>query len=161
MLPLPKGRGKKATVLLNAPGALEGNPVKEPLLSALENRTALDIRYLETGKKKSSFLFRPLHLICTLGDSLVFGLAGSKTEERYRLLFLERVTGVIPHKGPSVLPSYIHVQTTGNRDIEVVVSGERSDLLLVFTLPAASEGKNSSPEYELIVRTEFFSQGVP
>jgi predicted DNA-binding transcriptional regulator YafY len=164
VLPLPKGpkgTGKKATVLLNAPGAVEGNPVKEPLLSALENSTALDIGYLEAGKKKSSFLFRPLHLICTFWDGLVFGLAGHGTGERYRLLYPERITGAVPHKGPAVLPSYVHIQTTGNRDVEVVVAGERSDLLLVFALPLDGQGKNISPEYELVVRAEFFSQGVP
>ena len=158
VLPLSKGTKKKVSVLLNAPGALEGSIVREPLLAALESNTALDMQYLETGKKQTAFLFRPLHLICTLGENLVFGLAYIGTEERYRLLYLDRIMSAVPHKGQGAITPYVHIQTTGNRDIEVVIAEEHSDLLLVFSLPAEGQSKKFPPEYSLLVQTEIFAQ---
>jgi len=158
VLPVPKSSGKKASILLDAPGTLEDSPVKGSLFAALEQNTALDVQYLEMGKKQAAFVFRPLHLICTLGDNLIFGLARSENEERYRLLYLDRITKASPHGGHAAMPSYVHIQTTGNRDIEAVIAGERSDLLLVFTLPLEGRGKGFFPEYSLLVQTEIFAQ---
>ncbi|MCL1931926.1 MAG: hypothetical protein FWF55_08920 [Treponema sp.] len=158
VLPVPKGDGKKASVLPDAPGTLGDNPVKGPLLVALERNTALNVQYLEMGKKRAVFVFRPLHLICTLGDNLVFGLARSKNGEQYKLLYLDRITKASPHGGQAAIPSYVHIQTTGSRDIEAVIAGERSDLLLVFILPPEGRGKGFSPEYSLLVQTEIFAQ---
>jgi predicted DNA-binding transcriptional regulator YafY len=156
--PFQKGTGKKVSVLLDVPGILEGSPIKEPLLAALENNTAVEIQYLEMKKKQASFAFRPLHLICTFGDNLVFGLAGSETGELYRLLYLDRIISVNPNKSRAAIPAYVHIQTTGNRDIEVIIAGERSDLLLVFTLPQENQDKKVYPEYSLLIKTEIFSQ---
>ena len=158
VLPFSKGSRKKASVLLNAPGVLEGSSIGERLLTALEQNTALEMKYLEMGKKQVSFVFRPLHIICTLGVDLVFGLAQHEADERYRLLYLDRIKSATAHNASAALPSYVHVQTTGNRDIEVVIAGERSDLLLVFTLPKDGDGKSSIPEYSLLIQTEIFAQ---
>jgi predicted DNA-binding transcriptional regulator YafY len=159
VLPLPKGSGKKATVLLNTPEAFEKNDVREPLLAALEHNAAVHLSYIGMGKKQTAFLFRPLHIICTLGDNLIFGLARIGNEERYKLLYMERIMGAELHDAHGTPAPYVHIQTTGNRDIEAVISGESSDLLLVFSLPASGQNGKFAPEYSLLVQTEIFAQG--
>jgi predicted DNA-binding transcriptional regulator YafY len=167
LLPLQKGekRHEKASVLLESPAREQGTgAVKTPLLQALEDTTALDIRYMEAGKKAVSLIFNPLHLICSLDFNLVFGIARKGEEDssarpgRYRLLYLDRIREAIVRQEPSNPPAYVYIQTTGSRDIEVVLAREHSDLLLVFTLPPEGSSKNPFPEYTLLVQAEIFAQ---
>jgi hypothetical protein len=164
ILPLQKGKKShpRASILLESSAWEEGaGAVKTPLLQALEDTTALDIRYMEAGKKAVSLVFSPLHLICSLDFNLVFGIAGMGEEDRqgrYRLLYLDRVREAVVRQEPSKPSAYVYVQTTGSRDIEVVLAREQSDLLLVFALPPGGSSKNPSPEYTLLVQTEIFAQ---
>jgi hypothetical protein len=167
LLPLQKGekRHPKASILLDGPAwEPDSGGVKNPLLQALEDTTALDIRYMEAGKKAVSFVFWPLHLICSPGYNLVFGKAQTGEENlspeagRYRLLYLDRIKEAVVREGKAKSPAYVYVQTTGSRDIEIVLAREQSDLVLVFALSAENPAKNSPPEYTLLVQTEIFAQ---
>jgi predicted DNA-binding transcriptional regulator YafY len=166
LLPVQKGEkgSKKASVLLEGPvWEPDSRGVKKPLLQALEDAAALDIRYIESGKKAVSLVFWPLYLICSPGYSLVFGKVqsgeeGPSAEEgRYRLLYLDRIRKAIARHDTAKPPAYIHVQTTGSRDIEVVLAREHSDLVLVFALPPETSVKTPPPEYTLLVLTEIFA----
>jgi predicted DNA-binding transcriptional regulator YafY len=164
LLPLPRGekRHAKASILLESPSwDLEADTVQKPLLQALEEASALDIRYMEGGKKAVSLVFWPLHLVCSPGFSLVFGMArpgeGSSAGS-YRLLYLDRIREAAARQEPVKPPAYVYIQTTGNRDIEVVFAREYSDLVLVFALPPESPAKNPPPEYILLVQTEIFAR---
>jgi hypothetical protein len=180
ILPLHKGekRHAKASVLLETSVREQGaGAVKTPLLQALEDGGTLDIQYMESGKKAVSFTFNPLHLICALDFNMVFGIARMGEEVfarpgRYRLLYLDRIREAVIRQEPAKppegnlnpfesrrrVPAYVYVQTTGSRDIEVVLAGEHSDLLMVFALPPDGSSKNTSPEYTLLVQTEIFAQ---
>jgi predicted DNA-binding transcriptional regulator YafY len=149
----------KATILLESSAWEEGaGAVKQPLLQALEESTALDIRYMESDKKAVSLVFTPLHLICSLGFNLVFGIARSGEESRYRLLYLDRILKALARREKTKPPAYVYIQTTGSRDIEVVLARDSSDLLLVFALPLDEPEKNTLSEYSLLVQTEIFTQ---
>ncbi|MDR2738264.1 MAG: hypothetical protein LBB68_00295, partial [Treponema sp.] len=102
-------------------------------------------------------IFKPLHLICTLGTNLVFGRLQQGQAERYALLYLDRLRDVTLHSESGVLPSYIYIQSTGNRDIEVVMAQENSDLLLVFILRPDPASQKFLPEYVLLAQTEIFA----
>jgi predicted DNA-binding transcriptional regulator YafY len=167
LLPLQRGekRPKKASVLLDGPALdlEEAGAVTRPLLQALEDTAALDIRYMEAGKKAVSLVFWPLHLVCAPGYSLVFGSAqtgeaSSPEEGRYCLLYLDRIREAVIRQERGKSPAYIHVQTTGGRDIEVVLARETSDLVLVFALPDEGSAKGPQPEYALLVQTEIFAR---
>jgi hypothetical protein len=168
LLPLQKGEKhpQKASILLDGPmwdpeGA---DVVTRPLLQALGDAAALDIRYMEAGKKAVSLVFWPLHLVCSPGYSLVFGLVQTGEGEplpeggRYRLLHLDHIREALMRQERGKSPAYIHVQTTGNRDIEVVLAREQSDLVLVFALPDENAAKGPQPEYDLLVQTEIFAR---
>ncbi|MDR1143255.1 MAG: hypothetical protein LBK77_03425 [Spirochaetaceae bacterium] len=164
LLPLQKGekRPRRASILLEGPfPETETGPALTTLLQALEEAGALDIRYMEAGKKAVSFVFWPLHLVCSPGCSLVFGRvqSGESPEGgRYRLLYLDRIRQAAIRQDRAKPPAYIHIQTTGGRDIEAVLAREQSDLVLVFALPAEGSAKSPAPEYTLLVQTELFAQ---
>jgi predicted DNA-binding transcriptional regulator YafY len=168
LLPLQRGgkRPKKASVLLDGPALdpEEAGTVTRPLLQALEDTAALDIRYMEAGKKAVSLVFWPLHLVCAPGYSLVFGLVQTEEEEpspeagRYRLLCLDHIREAVVRQERGKSPAYIHVQTTGGRDIEMVLARKQSDLVLVFALPDEGSAKGPQPEYALLVQTEIFAR---
>jgi predicted DNA-binding transcriptional regulator YafY len=166
LLPLQKGekRPQKTSILLDGPAwdHEEAGAVTGPLLRALEDTAALDIRYMEAGKKVVSLVFWPLHLVCSPGYSLVFGSvqreeASVPEAGRYRLLHLDRIREAVVRQERGKSPAYIHVQTTGGRDIEVVLSREQSDLVLVFALPDEGPAKGPPPEYILLAWTEIFA----
>jgi predicted DNA-binding transcriptional regulator YafY len=164
LLPLRKGeqRRPKASVLLEGPAWEDAGAVKTPLLRALEDAAALDIRYMERGRKAVSLVFWPLHLVCAPGDSLVFGMAQPGGEdpspEGYRLLYLDRIREAAVQPGRMKPPGYLYVQSTGGRDIEVVLARENSDLVLVFALPPGDAAKGPPPEYTLLAQTEIFAR---
>jgi predicted DNA-binding transcriptional regulator YafY len=167
LLPLSHGekRPARASILLEGPAwEPESDAVKRPLLRALEDTAALHIRYMEAGKKVVSLVFLPLHLVCSPGGSLVFGITRRKGEgpapegDSYRLLYLDRIREAVLRQGPGRPPAYVRVQTTGGRDIEIILAREQSDLILVFTLPAEGSAKSPPPEYTLLVQTEIFAR---
>jgi hypothetical protein len=153
-----------SVLLENPAGEEEAEGVRKPLVQVLEDGGALDIRYMESGKKAVPLIFSPLHLICSLGFNLVFGMARSgeegpdMREGRYRLLYLDRIREASLRPEQTKAPAYVYVQTTGSRDIEVVLARESSDLLLVFALPPGEPVKNPPSEYRLLVQTEIFAQ---
>jgi hypothetical protein len=162
VFPLKKGEKQgqaKVSVLLEIPesGGRETGAVKKVLLEALNGNSVLDLRYTESGKKAVSLVFSPLHLICTLDFNLVFGITRSGEERRYRLLYVDRIREAAICQEVVKPPPYMYIQTTGRRDIEVVLAGESSDLVLVFTLPPDSPETGPLPEYSLLVQTEIFA----
>jgi hypothetical protein len=162
VFPLQKGKNQgpaKVSVLLETleVGEREAGTAKKALLQALNANTALDLRYMEAGKKTVSLVFSPLHLICTLDFNLVFGVTRSGEERRYRLLYVDRIKGAAICQEAVKPPPYVYIQTTGHRDIEVVLAGESSDLVLVFTLPPDNPETGPLPEYGLLVQTEIFA----
>jgi hypothetical protein len=74
-------------------------------------------------------------------------------DSRYRLLYLDRIKEAVIRQEPVKAPAYVYIQTTGSRDIEVVLARESSDLLLVFVLPPEAPVS----EYTLIAQTEIFA----
>ncbi|MDR2661436.1 MAG: hypothetical protein LBC31_00400 [Treponema sp.] len=164
LMPLQKGekRPPRASILLEGPFPKpEAGPALTTLLRALEEARALDVRYMEAGKKAGSFVFWPLHLVCSPAYSLVFGRAQSGEspgDGRYRLLYLDRIREAAIRQDRAKPPAYIHIQTTGGRDIEAVLARDQSDLVLVFALPAEGSAKGPAPEYILLAQTELFAQ---
>jgi predicted DNA-binding transcriptional regulator YafY len=165
VLPLQKGekRRAKASVLLDGPvWEPEADTVQKSLLQALDEASALDIRYMEGGKKAVSLVFWPFHLVCSPGFSLVFGTVKQEENEPsaggYRLLYLDRIREATVRREAAKPPAYVYIQTTGGRDIEAVLAREHSDLVLVFALPPEYPAKSPPPEYTLLVQTEIFAQ---
>jgi hypothetical protein len=159
---LQKGKKQgqaKVSVLLETPelGEREMGIAKKVLLEALNGNTALSLRYMESGKKAVSLVFSPLHLICTLDFNLVFGVIRSGEERRYRLLYVDRIREATIYQEVVKPPPYVYIQTTGHRDIEVVLAGASSDLVFVFALPPDSPASGPLPEYVLLVQTEIFA----
>jgi predicted DNA-binding transcriptional regulator YafY len=149
----------RVSVLLDR-GAAEDpafDAVQRPLIQAVNHTTACEILYRYSAVKPIRLIFKPLHLICTLGTNLVFGRVQEGLAERYALLYLDRIRDVTPRSESGVLPSYIYIQSTGNRDIEVVMARENSDLLLVFIPRPDSASRKFPPEYVLLAQTEIFA----
>jgi predicted DNA-binding transcriptional regulator YafY len=161
VFPLQKGEKRyhpKVSVLLEIPEQWETEmgAVKKALLQALNDNTALNLRYM-AGKKTVSLVFYPLHLICTLGFNLVFGMTWSGEKKKYRLLYVDRIKEATMRQETLIPPPYVYIQTTGNQDIEVVLARENSDIVLVFTIPPDNLETGLLPEYTLLVQTEIFA----
>jgi predicted DNA-binding transcriptional regulator YafY len=159
-LPARKGKTRycKVSVLENKSELWEAGTetVKKPLLRALEDGANLKIRYIEANRKTAAFEFLPLHLICTLGFHLIFGKCRMGTEQQYRLLYLDRIVEAVPQQKKTP-PSYVYIQTTGGCDIEAMVAGENSDLLLIFAPLTSGQPKGKPPEYGLLAKAEIFT----
>ena len=80
-----------------------------------------------------------------------------RQKNRYALLYLDRIKEIGRHTGTGIAPDYVYIQTTHNHDIEVVITQERSDVVLVFTLPLEKESQKHIPEYMLLVQMELFT----
>jgi hypothetical protein len=161
VLPLAKARlpsKGKVSVLLDDMGDDAEAGVKQSLLKALDDNAAVRLLYAFSGKKPyASLVFKPVHLICALEFNLVFGTIADGQKNRYALLYLDRIKEVSIRNEVSAPPDYIYIQTTHSHDIEVVITQERSDLLLVFTLQPEGEARKPLPEYVLLAQTEIFT----
>jgi hypothetical protein len=149
----------KISILENKPDLWEAGTetVKKPLLRALEDGAVLKIRYMEAGRKAAAFEFQPLHLICTLGFNLIFGICQTGVEPQYRLLYLDRVAEAAPRQKKTRQPSYVYIQSSGECDIEAVIAGEYSDMLLVFAPLREGQSEGKPPEYGLLAKAEIFA----
>jgi predicted DNA-binding transcriptional regulator YafY len=161
LLPLKKGTAphKQVSVLLDslAPSDALTEKAGKEIVRALDSYDSLDMVYADSGKRYIDLLFKPLHLICTLNRSLVFGMVNSGRESRYSLLYLDRIREAKIRHEPSEPPSYLYIISTGNQDIEVVLSRDKSDLLLVFAPNPETPTQKHPLEYSLRIQTEIFA----
>jgi hypothetical protein len=160
VLPLAAPAAPDSVSVLLDQGAAEDpafDTVKRPLIQAMNRTAACEILYRHSAVKPIRLIFRPLHLICTLGNNLIFGQVQEGQAGRYALLYLDRIREVTPRGESGTLPSYIYTQSAGSRDIEVIMARENSDLLLVFIPRPNSASRRSLPEYVLLAQTEIFT----
>jgi hypothetical protein len=160
-LPASKDGGPLAgrvSVLLEGPGeeAPEAGSIKEALLEALAKNTVLAVSYGPAKKETEKISFQPVHFILTGGREFVFGIMEPGQKDRYTILSVDRIYEAAPQGNPITPPSFVYIQTTGNHDIEVVISREESDLLLIFS-SGGDTRKKQPAEYALIAQTEIFS----
>jgi hypothetical protein len=109
------------------------------------------------GKKPEKITFLPVHLILFGETQLVFGVLGPESENRYVILYMDRIQEAACLKKTKEPPSYVYAQTTHNQDIEIVISRDKSDLLLIFAAQRGKTQKQASMEYTLLVQTELFA----
>jgi predicted DNA-binding transcriptional regulator YafY len=139
------------------PPAREAGGSQETVLEALKESRALAVRYAAFDAEPADMVFLPLHLICVADARLVLGRVRAEKRDRYALLRLDRIQGADALGERFAPPSFAYAQTTNNSDIEVILSGEDSDVFLVFTAKDAPSGQDASaPEYRLLAQTEIF-----
>jgi hypothetical protein len=126
------------------------------LLEALNSHVEVTFRYIYSGIEPITLIVQPLHFIYTPEAPLLFGVLRNEQGNRYGILHGERIEELARLDSPVHPPEYVYVQTTGNHDIEVLVSKKRSDLLLVFTLQPGISRKKTLAEYTLLAQTEIY-----
>ncbi|WP_157784180.1 hypothetical protein [Treponema primitia] len=145
-------------MLLNAPPgpeSLKEGPLRS-LLEALNNQVEVKLHYIYSGLESVILIFRPLHFIYTPETHLIFGTLRDEQRSRYVILHGERIQKLAYLDSPVNQPDYVYVQTTGNQDIEILVSQRQSDMLLVFTLQPGTGRKKTLAEYALLAQTEVY-----
>ena len=119
--------------------------------------TALaECRFTRVRHRMEEFDFLPLHLILSADGQLAAGRVRSGGGERDALLAIDALTE-LELKEHAAPPAFIYAQTTNNNDIELIISGDNSDVLLVFSHSRATMRPQSPSEWTLLAKTEIFA----
>jgi hypothetical protein len=98
----------------------------------------------------------PIQIIFSLENHLVFGLERKFHEEKYVILYYDKIRELDFTDEQAAACSFISIQTTNVDDIEVVLSCDKADTLLVFSSKKERLLNREFPEYVLLAKTELF-----
>jgi len=127
------------------------------LIKALKMSKFLNIRYLSDENCVRELSFLPIQLIFSPENHLVFGIERKYHEKKYVILYYDKIRE-LDFTGEQAAPfSFISIQTTNEDDIEVVLSCEKADTLLVFSSKKERLLNREFPEYVLLAKTELFA----
>jgi hypothetical protein len=144
-------------VSLLAPDDKKENIAHSLLVKALKTSKFLNVRYEFDTNCFRELAFLPLRLIFSLENHLVFGVERRYREGQYAILHYDKIEEV-DFTGEQAAPvPFISVQTTNMDDIEVVLSCDNADTLLVFSCKKERLLNRKLPEYTLLAKTELYT----
>jgi predicted DNA-binding transcriptional regulator YafY len=128
-----------------------GRAIKDALTDCRE----LSIGYQSAAGRNLTCIVRPLHLVYHKNTCLLLAAAAAGSAVPHLLLPMPRIQTAAMTGASFPPPRYVHIRIGGNDEIEVILSDEQHDTLLVFS--AVNSAGDALTEYALLSKTDMYA----